>query len=180
MADTTPDAVLLSSSVPEDFGRFYRRHLDVVTSYVGRRSHRPDVTFDIVAETFARALAQRTAYDSSRGPAVAWLLTIAKNLIVDAARRGKVDAETRRRLHHEPIALTDEDLSAIDQRRAIDLEAALGALPENQRTLVLERVLKEQSYPALAQSIGCSEQVVRKRVSRALASLRHIIQEQQS
>jgi DNA-directed RNA polymerase specialized sigma24 family protein len=34
---------------------------------------RPDLTFDIVAETFARALEHREAYDPERGAAVAWL-----------------------------------------------------------------------------------------------------------
>lgn len=180
MADTTPDAQLLASHVPEDFGRFYRRHVGIVTSYVGRRTTQADVAFDLVAETFARALEQRDAYDAARGPAAAWLLTIARNLMIDAARRGKVADDTRKRLQHEPMALDDDDLTAIDHRREIDIEAALAALPKDQRTLILQRVLEEQPYPDLAANVGCSEQVVRKRVSRALASLRHIVKEQQS
>ncbi|WP_026909510.1 RNA polymerase sigma factor [Patulibacter minatonensis] len=180
MPDDTPDAVLLASRVPDDFGRFYRRHVGAVTSYVGRRTERADVAFDVVAETFARALARRDHFDPARGPAIAWLLTIARNLMIDAARRGRVADETRRRLRHEPVALDDDDLAAIDRRRDVDLAAALGALPEDQRTLVLQRVLEERSYPSLAADVGCSEQVVRKRVSRALASLRHLVKEQQS
>lgn len=180
MVNTTTDADLLASRVPDDFGRFYRRHVDAVTSYVGRRAERPDVAFDLVAETFARALAQRGTYDAARGPAIAWLLTIARNLMIDAARRGRVADQTRRRLQQEPMALDDEDLAAIDRRRNIDLGGALRALPEDQRQLVLRRVLDEETYPVLADSIGCSEQVVRKRVSRALSSLRHFVKEQQS
>jgi RNA polymerase sigma factor (sigma-70 family) len=180
MTETPPDAELLASRVPEDFGRFYRRHVDVVTSYVGRRAQRPDVAFDVVAETFARALARREHYDPARGPAIAWLLTIARNLMIDAARRGRVADETRRRLQHEPVALDDQDIAAIDRRLGVDLEAALRTLPEDQRTLVVRRFVDEQSYPALAESVGCSEQVVRKRVSRALASLRTTITEQRT
>lgn len=180
MTDKRPDSELLASPVPDDFGRFYRRHVDIVTSYVGRRSVRPDVTIDIVAETFARALAHRAAYDPSRGPAIAWLLTIAQNLLVDAARRGRVADQTRRRLQQEPMVLDDADLEAIDRRRSIDLDAALQHLPADQRRLVEQRVIEEQPYAVLAATVGCSEQVVRKRVSRALASLRHIVEEQQS
>jgi RNA polymerase sigma-70 factor (ECF subfamily) len=33
-------------------------------------------------------------------------------------------------------------------------------------------VLGEQSYPEIAAHVGCSEQVVRQRVSRGLAALR--------
>lgn len=180
MANTRPDAALLASAAAEDFGHFYRRHIDAVTGYVGRRAHRPDVTFDLVAETFARALEHRTAYDPAQGPAIAWLITIARNLTIDAARRGRVADDTRRRLRHEPISLTDDDLAVIDQRRSIDLEAALAALPDEQRSLVLQRIVDEQSYPALAAGVGCSEQVVRKRVSRALTSLRHLVKDQQA
>ena len=61
----------------EDFGAFYEEHVGAVTAYVARRAGRPDLTFDLVAETFARALEHRDRYDPHRGPAVAWLFGIA-------------------------------------------------------------------------------------------------------
>jgi len=42
-----------------------------------------------VAETFARALEHRGAYDPRRGPAIAWLLGIARNLLLDLAAMRK-------------------------------------------------------------------------------------------
>jgi len=63
------DARLLPSPDPKAFGRFYARHLDVVTACVARRVRRPDLTFDLVAETFARALQHRSRYGPRRGPA---------------------------------------------------------------------------------------------------------------
>ena len=78
----------------------------------------------------------------------------------------------RVRLGMEPIALDDEQLERIVERGSTDLREALARLPESQREAILRRVLGEQSYPEIAATVGCSEQVVRQRVSRGLAALR--------
>jgi RNA polymerase sigma-70 factor (ECF subfamily) len=156
----------------DDFGAFYSEHVTAVTAYVARRVQRPELTFDFVAETFARALEHRCAYDPRKGPEIAWLLGIARNVMIDALRRGRVDDAARKRLKMEPIALDDEQLERIAQRGATPLEDALATLPEAQREAVVGRVLDELEYPEIAERVGCSEQVVRKRVSRGLAALR--------
>ena len=61
------DAELLSSGVGSDFGCFYDRHVRAVTAFVGSWIGEPEVVFDLVAETFARALEHRLQYDRRRG-----------------------------------------------------------------------------------------------------------------
>ena len=56
------DAAELNS----DFAAFYERHVGLVAAYLGRRLGRPDLVFDLVAETFARALAHRDQYWNRR------------------------------------------------------------------------------------------------------------------
>jgi RNA polymerase sigma factor (sigma-70 family) len=165
------DAELLET----DFGAFYERHLDTLTAYVSRRARRPDLTFDLVAETFARALEHRRRYDATRGPAIAWLLGIARNLLLDAARRGRVADAARIKLGMAPIALDDDALERIEARGRIDVPASLARLPESQRIAIVRRVLQDEEYEAIAEDVGCSEQVVRQRVSRGLAALRRAI-----
>lgn len=172
------DAELLASTLRADFELFYVRHVDVVARYAGRRVARPDLTIDVVAETFARALEHRESFDPQRGPALAWLLRIARNVIYDASRRGTIADETRRMLQMQPLELNDADLVAIETRSAASLLDALEALPADQREAVHRRVLDEDSYPAIAKDIGCSEQVVRQRVHRGLRALRRRIKEQ--
>ena len=179
MGNGPDDAALLAAEHPGAFGRFYARHVGAVTAYVGRRvGARPELVFDVVAETFARALEHRAQYDPERGPAVAWLLGIARNLISDAARRRRVDAAARRRLGMPVVALDDAQLEAVEARASIDLRGALAALPEAQREAVLRRVLAEEPYPVIAAEVGCSEQVVRQRVARGLARLRRELKEE--
>jgi RNA polymerase sigma-70 factor (ECF subfamily) len=171
------DGELLASSLADDFGAFYRRHVQAVTSFVAPRVGAADVVFDLVAETFAVALERRARYEETRAPAVAWLIGIAKNLIADARRRGSVDAAARKRLGMTPIALDDAQLAMVEARGRVDLSDALSRLSGAERDAVLRRVLGDESYRQLATHLGCSEQVARKRVSRGLANLRSRLDE---
>jgi RNA polymerase sigma-70 factor (ECF subfamily) len=166
------DAVLLQSGKPGDFGLFYDRHLGGVSSYVARRVHGPEVAFDVVGETFARAMEHRAQFDPARGPAIGWLFGIARNLIVDAGRRGQIEAASRMRLGMAAIELDDEQLVRIIEHGRVDLREALASLPADQREAVLRRVVLDESYTVIAGELRCSEQVVRQRVSRGLAQLR--------
>jgi RNA polymerase sigma-70 factor (ECF subfamily) len=175
--EPTTDAALLAGD-GADYEAFYRRHVAVVHAYVNRRVRRADLTLDLVAEVFARALAARRRYDPEQGAAAAWLLGIARNLIIDAARRGKVADATRQRLALERIELDDHTASSDDP--AFDepaLESALAGLPSEQREAILARIVDEEPYAVIAERLGCSEQVVRKRVSRGLAAARTTLEE---
>jgi RNA polymerase sigma-70 factor (ECF subfamily) len=172
------DAALLGSSDPNDFGRFYERHIEAVVSYLGPRVRGADVVFDLAAETFARAFERRGQYDPARGPAVAWVLVIARNLLIDSVRRARVVDESRRRLGVAPIAVDDAQLELIETRSRVDLRALLEGLPAQQREAIIRRFLLQESYPEIAARLSCSEQVVRKRVSRGLANARQVVEEQ--
>jgi RNA polymerase sigma-70 factor (ECF subfamily) len=132
---------------------------------------------DLVAETFARALERREQFDGNRGPAVGWLIGIARHLLLDAVRRGRVDDASRRRLGMERISFEQQELELLERDSAAELERALARLPAEQREAIEKRVLEEKPYAAIAAGIGCSEQVVRKRVSRCLATLRREVRE---
>lgn len=143
-----------------------------MSGYVARHVGQPDVRIDVVAETFARALERRAQYREEAGPARAWLLGIARNLIIDSARRGQVEADSRIRLGMPPIILDDKQLERILSEPDVDLQAALAELPEPQRDAVLRHVVLDESYRDMAREMQCSEQVIRKRVSRGLSALR--------
>jgi len=115
---------------------------------------------------------------TARGPAVGWLLGIARNLIADAARRGRVETASRTQLGMEPVELDDEQLAAIAVHRGEDPRAALAATPGLQRDAVTRHVALGHSYAVTAKDLATSEQVIRKRVSRGLASLRTRLHEE--
>jgi RNA polymerase sigma factor (sigma-70 family) len=178
MSSERNDEQLLASGCAEDFGELYERTYPIVRAYLRRRTgSRPDLVLDLVAETFARALERRDQFDPQRGAAVAWLLAIASHLLVDAARRGRVADRSRHRLGMERIEVDDDQLALIERQSASGLQRTLTRLPAGQREAVERRVLQEESYTAIAERLGCSEQVVRKRVSRALSTLKRTSKE---
>jgi RNA polymerase sigma-70 factor (ECF subfamily) len=89
-------------------------------------------------------------------------------------RRGRVADTTRRRLALEPLDLSDRDIAAIEDAAAdADVIADLQrALPADQFRALDAHILDERDYADIATELECSQSVVRKRVSRALAQLR--------
>ncbi|HTA33388.1 MAG TPA: RNA polymerase sigma factor [Solirubrobacteraceae bacterium] len=178
MSAEQSDEELLVKGGAQGFGLLYQRRYPLVRGYLRRRvGPRPDLVLDLVAETFARALERREQFDPQRGSAISWLLGIAHHVLVDAARRGRVADESRRRLGMERVLVEDAQLELIERTSESDLQRALAELPIEQRQAIEGRVLEEQPYAAIATQIGRSEQVVRKRVSRGLAALRRSIKE---
>jgi RNA polymerase sigma-70 factor (ECF subfamily) len=88
-----------------------------------------------------------------------------------------VAEEARLRLGSEPVELSDEALVRVELRATLDvpIEELLGDLSEEIRDAVIARVLEERDYEEIASRLGCSQQVVRKRVSRGLSRLRSVL-----
>jgi RNA polymerase sigma factor (sigma-70 family) len=144
-----------------------------------RRTGRSDLAADLCAEVFAAALSSAHRFRDDGPPAEAWLFGIARNVLGTSLRRGRVEARACRRLGMAPIELHDDVLERIEELRdGGTLVAALAALPEDQRIAVHARVVEERDYAWIAGELRCSEQVVRKRVSRGLAVLRARIEEE--
>jgi RNA polymerase sigma factor (sigma-70 family) len=176
--DRRSDQELLAAALstePHAFTVFYERHVDVVLAFLRRRTSGPELAADLMAETFAAAL---LALHADTDPAelevpVAWLLGIARNKLYESYRRGRVEAAARQRLHLEPLVLDDADLALVDELSETDIVKALSdVLPKDQLQALRLRVIDELEYDEIARDLQCSEAVVRKRVSRALHTLR--------
>jgi RNA polymerase sigma factor (sigma-70 family) len=177
----TDEELLARAAQGDDdaFAAFYRRHLDPVIAFLRRRLPAPEHALDLAAETFA-VVALRPGDFRGEGAATAWLYGIARNLLRESLRRGRIDAGARRRLGVEPTPLDDADLVAVEERAAAGsdaLRAALEALPEPTRRALLARVVEEREYPQIAAELECSEHVVRQRVHRGLARMRTSLEE---
>ncbi len=158
------------------FGLFYRRRRGIVLAFLSRRTGSAELTADLLSETFAAALGAvlDPRRELPRQP-IPWLLTIASNKLSDSLRRRAVETTARRRLEMERLPLGDEDIAEIETIAAeTDLLATLAAmLPADQLAALRARVLDERGYGEIARELDTSQQVLRKRVSRALQTLRN-------
>jgi RNA polymerase sigma factor (sigma-70 family) len=170
------DAALLdlSADEPAAFGVFYRRYERHLLRFFLARVRSADVAADLTAETFAQTLLSRAGFRRERGEPRAWLYGIARHVLSRSVGRRRVEARARERLGMAPLVLDDEELERIDALAGMDGRALelLGELPAEQRTAIEARVVDKREYDEIALALACSEQVVRKRVSRGLAALR--------
>jgi RNA polymerase sigma factor (sigma-70 family) len=177
----TDEALLVAARTDaEAFTRFYRRHATPVLGYLVRRTRDPELGADLTAETFACALEGLARFDPERGSAVNWLFGIARHQLLYTLQRGKVERRARDRLGMPRIELDDEALERIlalaeSESTAALLADALEALPADQRAALDARIVDEQEYDAIARATGTAESTIRKRVSRALDSLRNTL-----
>ena len=156
------------------FSVFYRRHLGLVVSWCAGRTRDPGLAADLAAEVFAAVLIAAPRYQPTQDTATGWLIGIARNVLGHSIRRGVVDARARRRLGVARLAIEDDDLVRISELGGDEAsgQLLLAALPSDERAAVSARVIDEREYRDIAQTLGCSEMVTRKRVSRGLARLR--------
>jgi RNA polymerase sigma factor (sigma-70 family) len=179
------DAELLarSESDPPAFAELYRRHERAAVAFVGRMVRDPELTVDVVAETFARVYEARDGFrgDEPGGSARAWILGIARHVVFAAWRAGRVESDARQRLGMQVVAVADETLRSVEQvvldsEHAV-VEAWLADLPPEQREAIRRRVLEDGDYEEIARDLRCSPAVVRQRVSRGLGTLRRTLME---
>jgi RNA polymerase sigma-70 factor (ECF subfamily) len=157
------------------FGVFYRRHANEVQSYFHRRVADVEVAFDLTAETFAAALRGVPRYEPRPEPARAWLFGIARNVLSESVRRGRVQDRARKALAMQPIVLDETDVETLELLTETPAVEAVHALPAEQRAAraaVLARHVDGESYAEIAERLACSESVIRQRVSRGLRTLR--------
>jgi RNA polymerase sigma factor (sigma-70 family) len=172
------DAELLerTSEDPRAFECFYLRHESLVLGFLMSRTRSAELAADLAAETFAGLLEAAERFDPTRlggTSAVPWVLSVARYTLFASVRRGFVADEARRRLECEPLVLDDAALARVEEMgSASHLLGLLQELPADLRDAVTARVLDERDYRQIAADLGCSELVVRKRVSRGLSRLR--------
>jgi RNA polymerase sigma-70 factor (ECF subfamily) len=164
----------------EAFGVFFSRHAQAVLVFVRRRCGSAELAGEVTAETFAAALLAvhrgRAAHVREGAP---WLLGIARHKLIDSFRAAEVQDAARHELELGPIAVEDGELARIDRLAGLEgpLREALGELSVQERDALVKRVLLDRTYEEIAAETHSSPAVIRKRVSRGLARIRHTIGE---
>jgi RNA polymerase sigma factor (sigma-70 family) len=169
------DEDLLSARDAMSFEEFYVRHVNTLLGFFARRTRDPELAADLTSETFAAALAGRRRYRPAAGAASAWLFGIATRKLADAQRRGYAERRMCRRLGMERIELTDRDIADIESLAEASAGTLLEGLAPVQREAIQAHVIDERGYGEIALELDTSEAVVRKRVSRGLATARERI-----
>ena len=151
--------------------------------YFTRRVLDVDVAFDLLSETFAKALERRRQFrGASPEEEQGWLFSIARSELSHYWRDGRVERSALARLGVPVPGLSDPEIERIEDvaglgEVAAPLADAMASLPEEQRRAVELRVIDECGYADVAVMLGVSEQTARARVSRGLRALAQRLRE---
>lgn len=183
-SDQRSDAELLRSARtdPGAFALFYDRYEAAVVGYLASRVRNAEVAADLTAEAFAAMLGAAPRYKPEADTAAGWVFTIAHNTLAKSVRRGRVEARARARLGiRDAVSFDSDELDRVDALASTDptLTDLLEQLPPDQASAIRARVLEERGYPEIAAELQTSPLVIRKRVSRGLATLRRGLEKEE-
>ena len=163
------DAALVAAAKvnPRDFALLYERYVGPVYRYcyvqLGSRTAAEDVT----SEVFLKALAGLHGFRG--GSVAAWLLRIARNLVIDLHRRRRPTASLEAASERADPGMTPE-AAAVARAEREALRVALDGLPDDQRAAVVLQ-LAGWSGEQVAAALGKTPQAVYMLRSRALARM---------
>jgi RNA polymerase sigma-70 factor (ECF subfamily) len=122
---------------------------------------------DVVHETLVRAWRRRETYDPTRGTPRAWLVGV----LLDRARRHRMRRpRTTEVIDAEPAA------RGVDPTIRVDVERAVGQLPQRQRQLVALHYLADLPIADVASVLGLSAGAVKAQLYDARAKLRSLLE----
>ena len=156
-----------------DFRDAFQRHKDIVYRFAYRMTGSSSTAEDVVQDCFVAFWQKPQAYAPSRGALRAFLLGIARNLVLKRWRSERP---------HEPLNDSMEDESRIGaafdiegQERAEAVKRAILLLPPLQREAVILAEYEEMSLDQIAAVTGVDVGAVKGRLHRARESVRRAV-----
>ncbi|RZT16700.1 RNA polymerase sigma-70 factor (ECF subfamily) [Kribbella sp. VKM Ac-2569] len=159
------------------FGRLYDRYLPSIYRYTYSKTSSRSAAEDLTSETFLRAFRAIARRPRAHLNFAAWLVTIARNVVIDHHRSGwsrlaivtdEVDPQVDESIGPEQAALASVSEAA--------LRGALSLLPDDQRECLLLRFFAGLSISETAAAMDRTDGAVKQLQFRATNRLRRIIE----
>ncbi len=154
--------------------KIYEQHYDTIYTFIYFRVLDESLAQDLTAEVFVRMVAHIQSFSYRQQTLLAWLYTIARNLVVDhfRAKGNQISLPLSEVLvgHRQ----TPDDLAhlRITQQQ---LAQAMTSLTNEQHQVILLRFMEGYRLKEVAQQLGKSEGAIKALQRRALATLRRTL-----
>jgi RNA polymerase sigma-70 factor (ECF subfamily) len=158
------------------FGRLYDRYLPSIYRYTYSKTSSRSSAEDLTSETFLRAFRAIARRPRAHLNFAAWLVTIARNVVIDHHRSGwsrlaivtdEVDPQVDESMGPEQAALASVSEAS--------LRGALSLLPDDQRECLLLRFFAGFSISETAAAMERTDGAVKQLQFRATNRLRRIL-----
>ena len=159
-------------------GNIYDCLYPSVFRYIYYRVSDQETAEDLAAEVFVRMVERISAYEQRELPILAWLYSIARNLVTDHYRLQ--DKANHLPLEERLVAGEAHQPSQIaESRLARDcLARALEYLTEDQRHVILLKFVEDRDIAEVADLLGKNERAIRSFQYRALAAMNRAIEKE--
>lgn len=152
-----------------EFREAFRVHKDVLYRFAYRMTGSRPLAEDVVQEAYLALWRKPGAYDPQRGEVRAFLLGIARNLILKRWR----DERPHEELEADSSICPPVDLPAGE--RAAFVAKAIGLLPPLQRETLILAEYEEMSLDEIARATGAELAATKSRLHRARENLRRML-----
>ena len=161
----------------EAFGQLYDAYVDRVYRYIYFRVSDEATAEDLTSQVFLKGWEHLGTYRPGGAPFLAWLYTIARNLVIDHYR------SRRETVPIEEVVALPADLQSVSEQveNLFDLQAmraALQNLTEDQQQVLVLKFIAGLSTDAIAKMMDKREGAVRALQMRALQSMAKYLEEE--
>jgi len=159
-AEPTDEELARARSIRE----LYDRHARPLFAYACALLRDRALAEDVLQETFVKVHTKIAEWDARRA-FKPWLYRISRNVALDALRSKKKEARLARGAPRKDAPSAEEDAQRSEEEQAT--RAALDALPDEMRALLLQRHEARLTIPELADVWGVSERTIVTRLREA-------------
>ncbi len=161
------------------FDILLERHQQVIYNHIFAIIHDEDMANDIFQDTFYKAIiCIRSHRYTESGKFQAWLIRIARNLVIDHVRHSRpvveiVDKKERERLLNNPKCVVgNAEMDFHNEQTMRELEQMISLLPEPQQEVVRMRIYDDLPFKEIAVLTHCSINTALGRMRYAVINLR--------
>lgn len=165
---------------PDAFAEIYTAHRDTVYRYIRGRVRHVELAQDITHDIFVRALRSIDTVRWQGSQPIGWLMTIARNAVIDHTRSGRYRYEAiikgRDVTEHDEFDTRPgpDEIAELRATRAT-VRAAIAQLPPKQRRVIELRYLADLTVEETCARTGWTDGVVKALTYRAVRRLGRLI-----
>jgi RNA polymerase sigma-70 factor (ECF subfamily) len=156
-----------------DFARVYEDHVWRVYGFLAYRLPDRETAEDLTQVTFEHALRAWSRFDPRRASEATWLMTIARNVLIDHLRRDRSSAtDPLEEAMHPAAPGPEESLGG-----SATLLYVLTSLPARDQEIIALRFGGDLTGAEISTMVGLSLANVQQILSRSLRKLRDLLEE---
>ncbi len=163
----------VARNTAEVFGELYEQHMPKVFRYISYRVADVDTAQDITSIVFEKALSKFTSFREEKAGFGTWILSIARNAVVDHYRaKGKEQEFRQSSMKNAPVQGESPDDELVHMEEVQKLKLCIAQLPQQEQEIIALKFGGEMTNRQIAKTLGLSDSNVGIIIYRAVRKLR--------